>query len=80
MKSVCFTTPFLKSIMGGAYHHIVAYDDVAQEIQEKKVHPDSKLYWGAPQVVCLKWECTGTPTITKCSIINYVNVDASGRR
>jgi hypothetical protein len=28
--------------------------------------------------VCLKWECTGTPTITKCSNnINYVNVDAS---
>ena len=51
-RSVCFTTAFLKSIMGDAYHHIVTYDDVVQEIQEKKVHPDSKLYRVAPQVVC----------------------------
>jgi len=65
IQSVCFTsTVFLKAIMGGAYHRIIAYNAVPQEIQEKKVHPDSKLYWGAPQVVCLKWECTGTtPTI-----------------
>ena len=70
IQSVCFTTAFLKSIMGGAYHHIVTYNDVAQEIQEqeKKVHPDSKLYWGAPQLACLKWECTGTPPITKVQL------------
>ena len=68
IQSVCFTTAFLKAIMGGAYHCIIDYDAVPQEIQEKKVHPDSKLYWGAPQVACLKWECTGTtPTITKCN-------------
>ncbi len=29
----------------------------------------------------LKWECTGTPTIFKCNHpINYVTVDANGRR
>ena len=53
IQSVCFTTAFLKAIMGGAYHCIIDYDAVPQEIQEKKVHPDSKLYWGAPQVACL---------------------------
>jgi hypothetical protein len=31
--------------------------------------------------MCLKWECTGTPTIFKCDYpINYVAVDVNGRR
>ena len=55
--------------MGAAYlsfsHRTVTKDDVAQEMQEKKVHPQDKLYWGAPQVVHLKWEYMGAATPLK---------------
>jgi hypothetical protein len=52
-----------------------------QEMQEKKVRPEHKLYWGAPQVVRIKWECTGATTIIKRDYeIDYVNVDSKGRR
>jgi hypothetical protein len=64
---------------------LVAYDDDehAEEMQKKKmVHqPDNKLHWGTtPQVVHLKWECMGAPTITKRDYpidyeIDYGNVD-----
>jgi hypothetical protein len=75
----------LKSIMGGSYshssHRAIVYNDVAKEMQEKKVHPKDKCYWGASQVVRLKWECTGTTSIIKRNYaIDYVNVDASRRR
>jgi hypothetical protein len=52
-----------------------------QEMQEKKVRPEHKLYWDAPQVVRIKWECTGATTIIKRDYeIDYVNVDSKGRR
>jgi hypothetical protein len=58
IQSICFTKKILKSIMGFSYSHFshctIAYDDVVQEMQEKKVRPKHKLYWGALQVVHLK--------------------------
>ena len=65
VHAVCFSKEVLRSIMGRNYSEmssrVVAYDDVAQKMQAKKVLPENKLYWGKPQVVRLKWECTGTP-------------------
>jgi hypothetical protein len=48
-----------------ASHRAVAYGNVAQEMHKKKIRPERKLYWGAPQVVRLKWECTDVTTIIK---------------
>ena len=31
-------------------------------MSDKNVLPKNDLYWGKPQVVRLKWKCTGTPT------------------
>ncbi len=51
-------------------------------MQEKnKVHPKHKLFGGAPQVVCIKWECTGATTIFKRDYpIEYIIVDSKGRK
>jgi hypothetical protein len=38
-----------------------ACDNMVQEMEGKKVYPKNGLYWGTPQVVYLKWKCTGTP-------------------
>ena len=69
IHSVCFSKKILEAILKNGYsassHRAVAYDDVAQEIQEKKIRPEHKLFWGAPQVVRIKWECTGATTIFK---------------
>jgi hypothetical protein len=71
----------LKNGYSASSHRAVAYDDVVQEMQEKKVRPKHKLFGGAPQVVRIKWECTGTTSIFKRNYpIDYVNVDSSGRR
>jgi hypothetical protein len=77
----------LKAILKYGYstssHCTVAYDDVTQEMQmqEKKIQPEHKLYWGAPKIVRLKWECTTATTIIKHDYeIDYVNVDLKGRK
>ena len=71
----------MKDGYSASSHRAIAYDDVSQEMQEKKILPEHKLYWGAPQVVRLKWECTGTITIIKRDYeIDYVNVDSKGRK
>ena len=85
VRAECFSKEVLRSIMGRDYSttnsRVVAYDDVAQEMIEKKVLPESNLYWGEPQVVRLKWECTGTPQVFKGDYpIDYVARDSSGRR
>ena len=88
IQSVCFTKKILQAILKNGYsdlsHRAVAYDDVAQEIlemQEKKIRPEHKLFWGAPQVVRIKWECTGATAIFKRNYpIDYVIVDSSKRR
>jgi hypothetical protein len=85
IQSICFSKKILTAILKEGYspssHRTIAYDDVAQEMQEKKIHPKHKLYLGAPQVVRIKWECTGTTTIIKQDYeIDYVNVNSSGRR
>ncbi len=47
----------------------------------KKVRPNNKRIWGTTQVMRIKWECTGTPTIIKCNYaIDYVAVDLNRRR
>ena len=85
IRTICFSNRILEAILKGDYskssHRAVAYDDVAQEMHEKKICPKRKLYWGAPQVVRLKWECTGTITIIKRDYeIDYVNVYSKGRK
>jgi predicted porin len=85
VEAICYSKELLKSIMGRDYspanNRVVAYDDVAQEMLAKKVRPENKLYWGTPQVVRLKWECTGTPTIIKRDYpIDYVATDSNKRR
>jgi len=63
IHSFCFFKKLLKAILGGKYssssHRAVAYDDIAQEMQDENVRLKNQLFWGAPQVVRLKWECTG---------------------
>ena len=71
----------LKNGYSASSHHAATYDDVAQEMQEKKVRPKHKLFWGALQVVRIKWECTGATAIFKRDYkIDYVNVNSKGRR
>jgi hypothetical protein len=57
IEPVCFIKEIRKAIMGNTYssanHRVIAYDDIAQEMQGTKVHPENKLFEGAPQVVCL---------------------------
>ena len=85
IRTICFSKRILEAILkaecSASSHRTVAYDDVVQEMHEKKILPERKLYWGAPQVVRLKWECTGVTTIIKRDYeIDYVNVDSKGRK
>jgi hypothetical protein len=82
---MCFSKKILEAILKNGYrassHRAVAYNDVAQEMQEKKIRPEHKLFWGAPQVVNIKWECTGSTAIIKRNYpIEYIIVDLKGRR
>jgi hypothetical protein len=59
IQSVCLTKNILKFILKDAYssssHRVIAYDDVAQKMKDKKVKvlPEHKQFWGALQVcVC----------------------------
>jgi hypothetical protein len=71
----------LKNGYSASSHRTVAYDDVTQEMQDKKMRPEHKLFWGAPQVVRLKWECTGATAIFKRDYpIEYVIVDSKRRK
>jgi hypothetical protein len=45
--------------------HVVVWDNTVLEMMKKKVRPKNGLFWGKPQVVQLKWKCTGTPTSVK---------------
>jgi hypothetical protein len=69
INSLCYTKEILASIMGNTYspsnHCVVAYDDIAQELFAKKIRPKNKRNWGTAQVMHIKWECTGSPTILK---------------
>ncbi len=48
IHSVCFTKKILQAILKNGYsalsHRATAYDDVAQEMQEKNVLPQHKLF------------------------------------
>jgi hypothetical protein len=61
-----FDKKIIHKIMKMDYHEssarVVACDDTVLEMQEKKVRPKNGLFWGKPQVVRLKWKCTGVPT------------------
>ena len=80
LQSICIIKYILKSILKDAYstlsHRAVTYDDVAQEIKVKKVLNENKQFWGTPQVMHIKWECTGSFSIIKRDyMIDYVVVD-----
>jgi hypothetical protein len=57
IQSICFSKKILKAILKDGYspssHCAIAYNDAMQERQEKKIRPEHKLYWGAPQVFSL---------------------------
>ena len=48
VHSFCFSKKLLKTILGGKYssssHRTVAYDDIAQEMQDKNVRPENQLF------------------------------------
>ncbi len=52
--------------MKDKYHEscarVIAWDATVQEMEAKKVHSKTGLFWGKRQVAWLKWKCTGTPT------------------
>jgi hypothetical protein len=66
ISSLSFDKKILQKIMGAEYREsssrVVAWDDTALEMQSKNVRPMNGLFWGEPQVVRLRWKCTGTPT------------------
>ncbi len=69
LRAICsrsFDKKILCKIMGTEYREsstrLVAWDDTVLEMQAKNVHPVNGLFWGEPQVVRLRWKCTGTPT------------------
>jgi hypothetical protein len=85
INSLCYTKEILALIMGNAYspsnHRAVAYNDIAQEMFAKIIRPKNKYIWGTVQVMRIKWECTGTPTILKRNYaIDYIMVNLNGRR
>jgi hypothetical protein len=49
--------------MGAEYRErsscVFAWDDMALEMQAKNVRLVNGLFWGEPQVVQLRWKCTG---------------------
>ena len=61
-----FDKSILRKIMGAEYREsssrVIAWDDTALEMQVKNVRPVNGLFWGKPQLVRLRWKCTGTPT------------------
>ncbi len=66
--------------MGNAFspsnHHVVAYNNIAQDMFAKKIRPNNKRIWGTAQVMCIKWECMGTPTnIKQDYVIDYVAIN-----
>ncbi len=78
IQTICYTKKILEAILKDSYsassHRAIAYDDFVQEMQEKKIRPEHKLYWGALQVERLKWECTSATTTLKCDYkINYMS-------
>jgi len=63
---VCLNKERLRGVMGERYSssssRVIAYDDATQEMRHNKVsHDAGGQYWGAPQVIRLREECTGTP-------------------
>jgi hypothetical protein len=56
IHTICFSKKILEAILNNGYrassHHAVAYDDVAQEMQEKKIRPKHKLFGGAHRRLC----------------------------
>ena len=85
VQAICFTKYIVKSILKDSYsplsHCTVTYDNVTQEMKVKKVLPENKQFWGAPQVMRIKWECTGTFSIIKRDYeIDYVIVDDKKQR
>ena len=69
ISSLSFDKKILRKIMGVVYREsssrVVAWDDTALEMQAKNVRPVNGLFWGEPQVVRLKWKCTGNPTLCR---------------
>ena len=62
-------------------HRAVTFDNVTQEMKVKKVLPENKQIWGAPQVMRIKWECMGSFSIIKKDyVIDYVIVDKNNQR
>jgi hypothetical protein len=63
---ITFDKKILCKIMGAEYREsslrVIAWDNTALDMQAKNLRPVNGLFWGKPQVVRLKWKCTGKPT------------------
>jgi len=69
INRVCLSKERLRGVMGEKYSssssRVIAYDDATQEMRHDKVaHDVGGQYWGTPQVIRLREECTGTPTMS----------------
>jgi hypothetical protein len=66
ISSMSFDKKILRKIIGAEYREsssrVVAWDNTALAMQAKNVRPVNGLFWGEPQVLRLRWKCTGTPT------------------
>ena len=51
IHSFCFSKKLLRAILGGKFssssHRAIAYDDIAQEMQDENLRPENQLFWGA---------------------------------
>ncbi len=65
IRARSFDKKIVKIIMKDDYREscarVIAWDNMAQEMETKKVHSKNGLFWGKPQVAWLKWKCTGMP-------------------
>ena len=70
VQSICFTKNILKSILK---RHLFPLEPSRRHLRRHRsgdenqegALPKSKQFWGAPQVMHIKWECTGTFSIIK---------------
>ena len=63
-----------------SHHHVIAYNNVVQQMSKEKVIPDAVgQFWGEAQVVHPKFCCTGTPKITQVQYPTRQTIECKGK-